>query len=192
MEKRCSRCKETKPLDGFYPRNDRGRYESRCKVCCLERHRLYVLANKAKFGRIRKPVNKRCWRCHETKPSSEFGRGKGSADGLNPSCKACARDYSQRIGNPRARLLDPNGRKGHLWTRYRLRPDEYAVLLASQNGVCGLCAGVLPKTPHVDHCHQTGRVRGLLCNACNSGLGFIERDGFIEQAMKYLQGGGQP
>ncbi len=73
---------------------------------------------------------------------------------------------------------------------YGIDVAEYDRMLASQNGVCKLCGGDDPKTHGkkyfaVDHCHTSGKVRGLLCSPCNIALGFYEqRIGKIEQ---YLQ-----
>ena len=65
---------------------------------------------------------------------------------------------------------------------------EYELRLARQNGACAICK----KTPKrrllcVDHCHVTGKVRGLLCKKCNSGLGFYDDDAKRMQAgVDYL------
>lgn len=66
---------------------------------------------------------------------------------------------------------------------------EYERLLASQSGVCAICACVCPsgKRLAVDHCHATGKVRGLLCMRCNTGLGkFDDRIDLLEAAKSYL------
>lgn len=49
-----------------------------------------------------------------------------------------------------------------------------------------MCVGEL-LTAFVDHNHTSGAVRALLCAGCNSGLGFIEKDGFVEAARRYLE-----
>lgn len=66
---------------------------------------------------------------------------------------------------PRQRLL---------WVCYRLKEDEYATILAHQNGVCAGCyrpPGAIRLA--VDHDHKTGRIRGLLCWLCNSAIGTL-------------------
>src|SRR5689334_12217251 len=60
---------------------------------------------------------------------------------------------------------------------YRITPDHYAALLARQGGRCAICRGAEPgagRDWHVDHCHETGLVRGLLCVHCNLGLGHFK------------------
>lgn len=76
--------------------------------------------------------------------------------------------------------------------------SKYNDLLLIQNGVCAICGskpgekgGPFRKNLSVDHDHVTGKVRGLLCHNCNTGLGFFSDDiGFIERAVSYLKSKG--
>lgn len=64
------------------------------------------------------------------------------------------------------------------WARkrkYGLSDEEFTSLLSRCEGKCQICGNIFSKTPHVDHCHKTGRVRGLLCKTCNTALGFYEK-----------------
>lgn len=191
-EKSCSTCSEVKPLQAFHPRNDRGRYESRCKSCCAKRaahhHREWQKRNKARYasGETAKVSEKKCWRCKASKPAREFGVSRSAHDGLNPSCKACAKAYATSVGNPRRSFRDPHGRIGQIWTKYRLRPDQYQRMLEQQGNCCAVCLDPLVRTPHVDHCHKTGVVRGLLCVRCNALMAALDRDGYVEAAQRYL------
>jgi hypothetical protein len=66
------------------------------------------------------------------------------------------------------------GRRMHL-RMYGLTPEGYAELLKSQSGKCALCGAIPDKILlHVDHCHNTGEVRGLLCFNCNAGIGHLK------------------
>ncbi len=84
----------------------------------------------------------------------------------------------------RARCLAENAkaRRASLLTRYGMSLLEYQLRLALQNGACAICK----KKPNgplcIDHCHLTGKVRGLLCHKCNSALGFYEDDPELAQA----------
>jgi hypothetical protein len=73
-----------------------------------------------------------------------------------------------------------------------LTVEEFDALLASQDGKCAICrTDKWPgngNRPHVDHCHATGKVRGILCTSCNNGLGrFKDRVDLLEAAIAYLK-----
>lgn len=59
---------------------------------------------------------------------------------------------------------------------YGLSPESFQVMIDQQNHKCCICAVELTSPPHVDHDHDTGQVRGLLCRLCNLGLGHFEQD----------------
>ena len=68
--------------------------------------------------------------------------------------------------------------------------DDYNVMLKNQNGKCAICQipqSSLKYALCVDHCHETDRIRGLLCDKCNMGLGIFNDDvTILEEARKYL------
>jgi hypothetical protein len=69
-----------------------------------------------------------------------------------------------------------------------MSPEEYSTMLNTQGGVCAICKGVCTRALAVDHNHVTGKVRGLLCNNCNRGLGHLKDDvGLLRQAVMYLE-----
>ncbi|MFF4602284.1 endonuclease VII domain-containing protein [Streptomyces sp. NPDC001339] len=75
----------------------------------------------------------------------------------------------------------------HLWRKYGLTEAERDERIASQGGVCCICLAA-PAT-HVDHCHRTGKVRGVLCFNCNSGLGVLrDAPAAALRAADYLEG----
>ena len=79
--------------------------------------------------------------------------------------------------------------------RYGLTPDQYDQMVAEQRGVCAICERpetrrgqhglVLPLS--IDHDHETGRVRGLLCARCNATLAFVENAALLNAATDYLR-----
>ena len=188
-EKLCSRCKEVKPVGRFSSyRTAKDGLCSWCKDCVNEHGR-------ERSGKLNYDVDptlreKHCSRCKEIKPVDQFDRQRRSRDGLQHRCKSCMKEvnaayYLQNKDkfkayrqawvekNPeRAREI---GRKRHLKKEYDLTLEEFDLLLVAQDGKCALCGepfnGV---TPHVDHDHSTGRVRGLLCGPCNKTLGFAQ------------------
>lgn len=75
-----------------------------------------------------------------------------------------------------------------LKAKYDLSLEQYAELLAKQDGACALCRNTKDKTLYVDHDHVTGAVRGLLCARCNTGLGQLgDREEFLLRAINYLK-----
>ena len=78
------------------------------------------------------------------------------------------------------------------WSRYEkiygLSQDGFNALLKKQNQLCCICEqNLLSKNLHVDHCHKTGIVRGLLCSKCNQAIGLLDEDvGRFEKAAKYI------
>ena len=75
---------------------------------------------------------------------------------------------------------------------YGLTPEEYRTLLERQGGACAICGDDAPRrTFHLDHDHETGRVRGILCNSCNRGIGLLKDDvAVLRSAVAYLERAG--
>lgn len=81
-------------------------------------------------------------------------------------------------------------RDNMLRASYGITLEIYNEMLRSQEGVCAICRGRQQKDKAlcVDHCHKTGKVRGLLCNACNSMLGFAkDKRARLRAAAAYLE-----
>ncbi len=87
-----------------------------------------------------------------------------------------------------------NARRAALKRRYGITPEQYDEILARQGGKCAICGNGNPQTNrpsrfHVDHCHETGHIRGLLCIKCNHALGrFGDSVEGVERVLKYLRG----
>lgn len=147
---------------------------------------------------------KNCTQCGIEKPQSEFYKSAKSKNGLSSICKSCQKIKSSEyyIRN-KAQIIQKTkkwaesnaekrkfiARKSHLNKTFNLTEQQVQELKISQNGGCAIC-----KTPllegyktHIDHCHTTGKIRGLLCNSCNRGLGFF-KDSIpnLKQAIEYL------
>lgn len=139
--------------------------------------------------------NKRCGRCGELKPHTEFGKDKNLSGGLSWQCKDCRRKQDAEI---RAKREPGWGRDYWLKRKYGLSLDEYEALLAGQGGGCAICGAQdaryhnskrMKSALHVDHDHATGTVRGILCNPCNVSLGHFKDDAdLLRRAAAYLDG----
>jgi predicted HicB family RNase H-like nuclease len=82
-------------------------------------------------------------------------------------------------------------RNYHLIKNYNITLEEYNELFIKQNGCCAICGrhqSELKQTLHVDHDHNTGLIRGLLCTKCNIGLGYVNDDiNILLKMISYLQ-----
>jgi hypothetical protein len=74
-----------------------------------------------------------------------------------------------------------------LLKKYGLTVGAFEDMLSAQHNQCAICYDWLETTPHVDHHHGTGRVRGLLCRRCNIGIGhFREDERILSSALAYV------
>jgi hypothetical protein len=144
---------------------------------------------------------KRCTLCKEIKPDAEFANNKNFHDGLNRSCRACNNARGSAYGKAnRKRLSAEQLQRYHanperyadydLKKRFGLPMGSYDRMLKAQDGKCAICKADKPggraKRFHVDHCHATGRVRALLCEGCNNGLGrFRDKPDLLRAAANY-------
>lgn len=140
---------------------------------------------------------KTCSKCKVPKNESAFYRCYRSR---NPSavysfCKDCCRLDSRKRHHydPEAsrlkRIRFKNRRPGY-WaeSQYGLTVSDLQHLLELQAGGCAICKEKFLKTPHVDHDHESGRVRGLLCRACNTAIGMLKDSSAVSQlATEYLK-----
>ncbi|KND43449.1 endonuclease VII domain-containing protein [Streptomyces stelliscabiei] len=173
--KKCSRCQENKPRTAFASNKSmRDGLQAYCRECSAEYYRQRQVA-KGRTVREKAPVppgHKYCRGCGEVKPRIEWHRKNSAPDGLASRCKACKA---------------ATGPAGHLRRKYGITEAERDEMIASQMGVCCICRAA-PAT-QVDHCHETGRVRGVLCFNCNSGLGLLGDDpAAMNRAAEYLEG----
>jgi Recombination endonuclease VII len=86
-------------------------------------------------------------------------------------------------------------RRHHLLIHFGMTLEEYEAILQSQNNLCAICMGSLkdPRgfAPHIDHDHLTGKIRGILCQGCNNGLGnFKDNIKSLLSAVAYLRRNG--
>jgi hypothetical protein len=80
-------------------------------------------------------------------------------------------------------------RNSALKANYGITVSEYDAMFKSQRGKCAICSEKYGKTLHVDHCHRTNKVRGLLCHKCNMAIGLLQDSTkLLNRAISYLQG----
>ncbi|MBO8190400.1 endonuclease VII domain-containing protein [Streptomyces oryzae] len=173
--RKCSRCRQVLPL-GSFARNKamKGGRQAYCRKCSAE----YYRQRQAAFGRtVREkfPVprgHKRCPQCKEVKPHSAWERNKATSDGWASYCRECRVERN---------------RESYFRRKYGMTVDQRKALLDEQFGICPIC--LKPAPEHVDHDHETGRVRGVLCFSCNAALGqFRDRPDVMRRAAAYVEG----
>lgn len=144
------------------------------------------------------PATRTCTRCKVPKPLTEFRTGKqGNRPGRMRRwnhCRDCLRAGNRNwLASPKAkRVVKANS----LLKRYGMTIDEYEAMLSAQGGLCAICRqpepAIDPRTNKarqlaVDHCHTTGKIRGLLCVLCNQGIGqFRDDPQLLQLAINYL------
>lgn len=113
-----------------------------------------------------------CSKCGIEKAETEFSKEPRRARGFKYHCKACYNAATRALNQ-----VNPNSRKREWLQRlYGVTLAQYNALLISQNGVCAICQKLCAtgRALSVDHCHETGHIRGLLCGNCNRALGALQ------------------
>lgn len=137
-------------------------------------------------------TTKRCSRCRETKPVSDFFR---QGDGYQAYCRPCKYEIQREWRKSKAglaynavRRASGEHRRDHLKRRYKIDEAEYQRLFTVAGGMCEICKTPATGILYVDHCHETNAIRGLLCQHCNTLLGFARDDlTVLGRAIRYLK-----
>ncbi len=134
-----------------------------------------------RYAILTKSMNsKTCTKCNNTKPLFDFHKNHSGKYGYAQKCKQCALDY--------ARNYRTNYYHRVYAGKYKISEDQVKELLS--NEVCEICGTQRPKHKRlcIDHCHTTGKVRGLLCDMCNKMLGHVNDNvNTLENAINYLR-----
>jgi len=157
---------------------------------------------------------KMCILCKEVKPLEEFHNHKGRQDNKTSSCKVCAiqkakkwkdqkiledpdyfklktdeeREHKKEIHE---KWLEANPKYNRTWRllrAYNINEEEYNRMFEHQEGCCAMCGKHQKyerRALSVDHDHSTGKIRGLLCIACNFAVGHVEKN--LDLVIDYLE-----
>jgi hypothetical protein len=143
---------------------------------------------------------KTCTRCKIEKSIRCFGKRKSRSKGLakvrtvdqrNSHCRECQKEISRERRKSDTEKCDKACRETRLRKKYGITIEDYDRMFAEQSGRCKICDTTDPghgrRHLAVDHNHETGEVRGLLCYQCNLGLGcFQDNKESLEKAILYL------
>ena len=161
--KRCKVCGDLKPLAEFYAmKGMRDGHRNECKVCNLVAKKKRYSADPAKeIARVKK------WQQENAERLSAYRREHNAS----PARKRALRD-------------------GYYRRTFGITADEVDALLAAQEGRCAICGGAPRRVDgwHVDHDHDTGVIRGILCSRCNHAIGLLDEDpARLRAAADYLE-----
>lgn len=197
-EKTCPKCETLKPAADFYSVASRADgLSGYCRKC----QQADAESRYERHPRWKAPEGmKKCPKCDTIKPLDNFGNNRTAFDGKQPYCKPCSvaavtksrhKDPTSHRRSSKAwreknaeRHADNNAR----W-KYGIEHGTYAQMYEAQGGLCAICRRPAEdnRRLHVDHCHATNKVRGLLCNNCNNGLGRFEDDSArLRSAADYI------
>jgi hypothetical protein len=141
-------------------------------------------------------VNKRCQKCSRDLPVSEFWTNRRRKDNLQTYCKECSTTGTYNYRNSTdGKVIVARSRLKTALSYYKITAADYNKMLLEQDGLCAICA--MPERYKdrngatirlsVDHCHATGKVRGLLCGHCNQAIGKFKDDiSVLRKAIDYL------
>lgn len=127
---------------------------------------------------------RKCLNCLEIKSFDDFHNHKSATHGKQYTCKNCSNKPKIRSEN-----YKKNKRSHQLKSAFGINLEEYEILSQSQNNVCAICkTNNTNKRLAVDHCHKTGKIRGLLCGKCNTGIGLMQDNiHILQSAINYLE-----
>ncbi len=151
-----------------------------------------------------------CRMCLLTLPLDDFRMTRQKKKRMRRSsyCKKCTRENTKNwiaANKERQKLNDKKYRSAHkkehkennrkllLMSNYGLTVESYNGMLAKQNFMCAICKRTDSGNKNhssllVDHCHETGKIRGLLCNPCNQAIGlFKDNPQTMMVAIEYIQ-----
>lgn len=151
-------------------------------------------------GPRRTATEKRCNTCLTWKPLDDFYKSRNRTTGRVTYTAACRPCHNQiTITSKKAKrsedveLVRARERRVHkrwMLKRFGLTEADFDRMLVEQDNRCAICRSESPKRHrwHIDHCHKTDRVRGLLCSECNLGLGkFKDSADVVQRAADYLR-----
>lgn len=139
---------------------------------------------------------KKCRECKIEKEETFFGKYKNRNKVYYRNiCKSCRSNIESKkyressIISTRAKI---SSRRIALKNLYGITENDYDKMFLKQNGKCAICKKESDKKFNIDHCHEIGKVRGLLCWSCNMAIGYFKDNiNSLNNAIKYLKNYGK-
>lgn len=135
-----------------------------------------------------------CRSCQKEKPEADFYlvsyyKGRPARYWKCRSCVSIEHKQKRQSWGPQQKLRNQRYQLKFRLKKFGLTPEDYDRILSEQDGKCAICFGGNGESLfNLDHCHATGKVRGLLCDECNWALGHFDDDiPRIQTAIRYLE-----
>lgn len=144
---------------------------------------------------------KTCSRCKRRKSLAEFYAEARNRDGSASACKGCYRVKEKDYRDKNRKAISARGKKYYSENRVKIRadqrdyryglaPGDFNGLFAEQRGLCAICKEVPggKNGPCVDHDHESGKIRAILCSNCNTSIGLLKESSVLaQQVASYLK-----
>lgn len=199
--KRCPRCKTIKHASEYHVTvtNDKLYLAPYCKPCAVEYGKERYSGTSPNI--IPRPIaidgHRACSGCKLYFPHEEFTAINLKTDDgmirLSRYCKECSIIKGRKFREGKLSNESTKGyyRAARLKERYGMTLEQYDSILSSQGGKCAICSYIPNENGEVlaiDHDHSTGKIRGLLCRSCNSGLGYFkDNTEVMRKAIIYIK-----
>lgn len=189
----CTECETILSLECFsFSKKERKNRISKCRSCSQRKYFNEINKNQKVFEHRKRQMEaknketkntKACTVCYHVLPLDNFSNAKNKRKGKCCQCKECVRKYKQEHKK--------EAKNYRFNTAYGITLEKFNTLFYSQQNKCKICGtrnfGL--KGPALDHCHNTGKIRGVLCNKCNLALGLLNDDiEILRNAIQYLEG----
>lgn len=201
--KTCRTCNKEKPVADFsFHATMADLLNGECRECMGNRNKKRAAANKKRFESTDRNALKICKICKEGKKLFDFNKHLNNKDLHRNECRGCQKiasdkRYTERGDEYREKRREwtRNNPKTihhhHLKTKFGISREDYELMFKEQGGKCAICKTTKTgrtKNFAVDHNHETGAVRSLLCTTCNTGIGHLKDDpALLRAAADYLE-----
>lgn len=187
--RKCKICNEVKNLSEFpidktkthkTYKNGNPVCSVNCKLCFFKDHSKTkrYLTTQENVELLENNLRK-CSTCNQVKNISEFWKN-GTTTGISSKCAKCDRERKRKT------QISSRSRDKEAAKRYNISLEEYDNWI-NKNPNCNIC-GIKLEQPHIDHDHNSGKVRGVLCKSCNWGIGHMNDNvDILKSAINYLE-----
>ena len=182
-KKICVSCGEIRDLNQFSKDGTvKSRISGRCKFCdSVKWKKWYTPVAKDPVENL---IVKKCCTCKKILLLCCFSTAKSKRDGKQSRCRECCKIVQRRIRKENVTKI----KETRLLKEYGITLAQQNDLLQSQENKCAICFSLLGPRANTDHCHKTGKVRGMLCYPCNAMLGYAKDNiETLQNAIEYLK-----